>query len=311
MSLLADPARGQRRTSAPSCEPRAASRVARRMRAMAREPATSAGAGRDEGGRRRLSALGTVEHRAGAAAARAASPNATASSAPRPIRRCSARLDLKVGDRITVGAATARDPRGAAPPSRTSSPPASASARGSRLAGGGCAPPAWSSPAAWCAGPTACSCRRPTRATALRRRWSRGRASGLARGRLGDPHARQRRRRSFERNIERFTQFLTLVGLTALLVGGVGVANAVRAYLDRKRDVIATLKSLGATGGRVFAIYLIAGDADRRGRHRHRPRRRRALPFAIGWRFGAVLPVPHRAGAACRRAWRSRRSTAC
>ena len=51
-----------------------------------------------------------------------------------------------------------------------------------------------------------------------------------------------------ERNIERFTQFLTLVGLTALLVGGVGVANAVASHLDRKRDVIATLKSLGATG---------------------------------------------------------------
>ena len=46
--------------------------------------------------------------------------------------------------------------------------------------------------------------------------------------------------------------------LTALLVGGVGVANAVRAISTRKRDVIATLKALGATGGRVFAIYLHA-----------------------------------------------------
>ena len=59
-----------------------------------------------------------------------------------------------------------------------------------------------------------------------------------------------------ERNIERFTQFLTLVGLTALIVGGVGVANAVKGHLDRKRDTIAAMKSLGATGGRVFAIYL-------------------------------------------------------
>jgi len=61
---------------------------------------------------------------------------------------------------------------------------------------------------------------------------------------------------ALERNVERFTQYLTLVGLTALLVGGVGVANAVKGHLDRRRDVIATLKSLGATGGRVFAIYL-------------------------------------------------------
>ncbi|TJW58107.1 MAG: FtsX-like permease family protein, partial [Mesorhizobium sp.] len=47
------------------------------------------------------------------------------------------------------------------------------------------------------------------------------------------------------------------VGLTALVVGGVGVANAVRAYLDGKRGVIATFKSLGASGGFVFAVYLV------------------------------------------------------
>lgn len=58
-------------------------------------------------------------------------------------------------------------------------------------------------------------------------------------------------------NIERFSQFLTLVGLTALVVGGVGVANAVRAYLDSKRSVIATFKSLGASGGFVFSVYLL------------------------------------------------------
>lgn len=58
-------------------------------------------------------------------------------------------------------------------------------------------------------------------------------------------------------NIERFSQFLTLVGLTALVVGGVGVANAVRAYLDGKRAVIATFKSLGASGGFVVLVYLL------------------------------------------------------
>lgn len=58
-------------------------------------------------------------------------------------------------------------------------------------------------------------------------------------------------------NVERFGQFLTLVGLTALVVGGVGVANAVRAYLDAKRPVIATFKSLGASGGFVFGLYLM------------------------------------------------------
>lgn len=62
---------------------------------------------------------------------------------------------------------------------------------------------------------------------------------------------------ALSRNIERFSQFLTLVGLTALIVGGVGVANATRAYLDGKRHVIASFKSLGAPAKFVFMVYLI------------------------------------------------------
>ncbi|WP_246160585.1 ABC transporter permease [Aureimonas fodinaquatilis] len=62
---------------------------------------------------------------------------------------------------------------------------------------------------------------------------------------------------ALQRNIERFSQFLTLVGLTALVVGGVGIANAVNAYLEGKRNVIATFKSLGAGGNFVVSIYLL------------------------------------------------------
>ncbi|MBO0752185.1 MAG: ABC transporter permease, partial [Bradyrhizobiaceae bacterium] len=95
-----------------------------------------------------------------------------------------------------------------------------------------------------------------------------------------------------ERNIERFSQYLTLVGLTALLIGGVGVANSARYFLDRKRDVMAILKSMGATGSRIVAIYfvevlviasigvvtgLVAGAA---------------LPFAVAALFGTVSPLP-------------------
>jgi putative ABC transport system permease protein len=58
-------------------------------------------------------------------------------------------------------------------------------------------------------------------------------------------------------NITRFSQFLTLVGLTALIVGGVGVANAVRAFLDSKRTTIATFKCLGAPASVVVMIYLL------------------------------------------------------
>ena len=58
-------------------------------------------------------------------------------------------------------------------------------------------------------------------------------------------------------NVERFSQFLTLVGLAALVVGGVGVANAVRAHLDSKRSIIATLKCLGAPGNFAAIVYLL------------------------------------------------------
>ncbi|MDO9416563.1 ABC transporter permease [Pararhizobium sp.] len=62
---------------------------------------------------------------------------------------------------------------------------------------------------------------------------------------------------SLTANVTRFSQFLTLVGLTALIVGGVGVANAVRAFLDSKRGVIATFKCLGAPASMIAMIYLL------------------------------------------------------
>jgi len=58
------------------------------------------------------------------------------------------------------------------------------------------------------------------------------------------------------RSLDRLRQFLTLLGLTALLVGGVGVANAVTTFIDRRRKVIATFKSLGATSGMIFGVFL-------------------------------------------------------
>jgi putative ABC transport system permease protein len=61
----------------------------------------------------------------------------------------------------------------------------------------------------------------------------------------------------FTRNLERFTQFLTIVSLTALVVGGVGVANAVAAFVERRKTTLAILKSVGASGGNVFSIALI------------------------------------------------------
>ena len=58
------------------------------------------------------------------------------------------------------------------------------------------------------------------------------------------------------RTLDRLRQFLTFIGLTALLVGGVGIANAVATFIDKRRKVIATMKSIGATSGMVLGIFL-------------------------------------------------------
>lgn len=97
---------------------------------------------------------------------------------------------------------------------------------------------------------------------------------------------------NFQRNIERFTQFLTLVGLTALLVGGVGVANAVRRFVEAKKLDFATLKALGATGGKVVAIHLaevmlVAGIGIAIGLTLGA-----AAPFGLSYALADRLPLP-------------------
>ncbi len=57
--------------------------------------------------------------------------------------------------------------------------------------------------------------------------------------------------------VDRVTLFLTLVCLTTLLVGGVGVCNSVKAYLQSRTEVIATLKCIGATNRLIFYIYML------------------------------------------------------
>jgi putative ABC transport system permease protein len=201
-----------------------------------------------------------------------------------------ARLDLKVGDRVTVGSATF-EIRSAV------------EAEPDKLAGG------------LGFGPRFLTSIDGLRATKLlqpgslvrwiyRVRFPDNRADDSAAKALADearavlPHAgwniRSRSNASpqLERTIARFTQFLMLVGLAALLVGGVGVGNAVKSHIDRRSDVIATFKALGATGRDVFAIYLtqvmvlaalgsVAGLIIGA-----------ALPFVIVGAFGHLLPLP-------------------
>ena len=96
----------------------------------------------------------------------------------------------------------------------------------------------------------------------------------------------------FSRTLDQLSQFLTLVGLTALVVGGVGVANSVRSFINRKKADFGTLKALGATGSYVFytallqvllvatlgiLIGVVCGAA---------------LPFIANALLGHLLPVP-------------------
>ncbi|MDE2364101.1 MAG: ABC transporter permease [Hyphomicrobiales bacterium] len=80
------------------------------------------------------------------------------------------------------------------------------------------------------------------------------------------------------RNVERFSQFMALIGVVSLIVGGVGVAGAVTAFVDRKRESIAIMKALGATGGLVFRVLVVEMMAIA------------LLGAAIGAAIGAALP---------------------
>jgi putative ABC transport system permease protein len=62
---------------------------------------------------------------------------------------------------------------------------------------------------------------------------------------------------ALQRFIDRVGFFLNLAGITALLVGGVGIGNAVAGYVASKTAAIATLKCLGASTRLVFAAYFL------------------------------------------------------
>jgi putative ABC transport system permease protein len=81
------------------------------------------------------------------------------------------------------------------------------------------------------------------------------------------------------RTIERVTLFMGFVGLTALLVGGVGVGNAVGSYLTGRLRTIATLKSLGAANRVILGLYGVQVLAIA------------ALAILIGVAVGAAVPL--------------------
>ena len=98
--------------------------------------------------------------------------------------------------------------------------------------------------------------------------------------------------------LDRVGFFLSLVGITALLVGGVGIGNAVAGYVASKTATIATLKCLGALDAasssprislQILALALV-GIAAGAGA------RRASLPAAAAPLLAGVLPVSVRLG---------------
>jgi putative ABC transport system permease protein len=63
------------------------------------------------------------------------------------------------------------------------------------------------------------------------------------------------------RSIAQLGNFLGIVGLVALLLGGIGVASGVHAFVMRKIDTVAILRCLGATSGQVLLIYVLQAAA--------------------------------------------------
>jgi putative ABC transport system permease protein len=63
------------------------------------------------------------------------------------------------------------------------------------------------------------------------------------------------------RDLGRLSRFLGLVGLVALLLGGVGVGSGVHVFVSEKLESAAVLRCLGARSRDVFAIYLLQAGA--------------------------------------------------
>jgi putative ABC transport system permease protein len=80
------------------------------------------------------------------------------------------------------------------------------------------------------------------------------------------------------RTLERLRQFLILIGLASLLVGGVGIASAVATFIDKRVKVVATLRSLGASGTQIVGIFLVQVIL------------MSAIGIAIGLALGVVVP---------------------
>ena len=60
-----------------------------------------------------------------------------------------------------------------------------------------------------------------------------------------------------ERNLGRAENYLSLVGFVVVILGGIGVWSVTRVFVQQRLKSVAILRCLGATTGRVLAVYLL------------------------------------------------------
>ena len=87
-----------------------------------------------------------------------------------------------------------------------------------------------------------------------------GLASGAARTRVRVRTVADTER-DFTESVARLADFLSVIGLIALLLGGIGVASGVNAFVSAKIDTVAVLRCLGATSRQVLALYVVQSAA--------------------------------------------------
>ena len=81
--------------------------------------------------------------------------------------------------------------------------------------------------------------------------------SGVLRAERITVHTIADDRDNLTRGLIRLGNYLGLVALAALLLGGLGVASAVHVFIRQQLDTIAVLRCLGATSWQIFAVYLL------------------------------------------------------
>lgn len=89
----------------------------------------------------------------------------------------------------------------------------------------------------------------------------RARYGDLFRGRGVDFDTAGELARNLTGGLDTLSRFLGLVGLVALLLGGIGVASAIHVYVRERLDGVAVLRCVGATERDIFLAYLLQTGA--------------------------------------------------